>query len=60
MATPVNYTGHDLKIKLAELLIECSVRAQREDALRQTIADRDAEIASLRADLAKAKEIKKG
>ena len=52
MATPVNYTGDDLKIKLAELLIECSVRAQREDAYVRTIAERDAEIVTLQAKLA--------
>lgn len=44
MAAPVVYTSDDLKCRLAELFIECKVRAAREDELT-------AEIERLRAEL---------
>ena len=49
MAEPVEYNTNDLKLKLAELFVECSVRANREDVLVAAIQERDGKIAQLEA-----------
>ena len=51
MAQSVTVTINDLKLKIADLLMECAGRSQVEDALRQQIVLRDQEIAELTAQL---------
>lgn len=49
MAEPIVYTIDDLKLRLAELFIECNARAKREDELARQIADLTARLAAKEA-----------
>lgn len=47
MSEPISFSVADLQIKIAELLMECSGRAKREDVLMARIQELEQELAVL-------------